>query len=130
MRRIGRGCGTKKETVVTKLTYSLPSPPVDYCVDVGSTGHVLLRKQPAPATPPPLQRPATADAADAIELRASAALHRAVALAPTDALHGNELGVFLHTAGRHPEAVLRFEAAIAADPLENHVLSHELEDEP
>ena len=77
-----------------------------------------------PATPcNALQRPATADAADAIELRASAALHRAVALAPTDALHGNELGVFLHTAGRHPEAVVRFEAAIAADPLENHVLS-------
>jgi len=39
------------------------------------------------------QRPATADAAEAIELRASAALHRALALAPTDALHGNELGV-------------------------------------
>ena len=77
-----------------------------------------------------MQRPTTADAADAIELRASAALHRALALAPTDALHGNELGVFLHTAGRHPEAVVRFEAAIAADPLENQVLNHGFEDEP
>ena len=69
-----------------------------------------------------LQRPATAGAAEAIELRASAALHRALALAPTDALHGNELGVFLHTAGRHPEAVLRFEAAIANDPQESQPL--------
>ena len=30
--------------------------------------------------------------------------------------------MFLHTAGRHPEAVLRFEAAIANDPQESQPL--------
>lgn len=62
---------------------------------------------------------------------ASSALHSAVALSPTDPLNANELGVFLHTSHRHPEALLRFEAALALDtaeqlPVLRHNYAHSL----
>ena len=62
---------------------------------------------------------------------ASSALHTAVALSPTDPLNVNELGVFLHTSHRHPEALLRFEAALALEtaaklPVLRHNYAHSL----